>query len=841
MHSESDFKPIKLLLIEDNPLDERLLRERLHAAPEWRFEIETADRLDRGLERLRSERFDLVLLDLSLPDSAGSETIARLHAEVPRIPILALSAVEDERIIASAVQQGAEDLLIKGTFKTDLLVRAIHFAIDRSQARDELAVARDSALESARLRSEFLANMSHEIRTPLNGVIGMTRLLVDTPLSVDQQEMVEIARSSAQTLLRIVNDILDFSKISAGKTVLEEADFDLALAVEGVVEIFAEQAHDKGVALDCRIESDVASLLRGDAGRLGQILTNLVGNAIKFTAHGKVTVRVGTVSEAENECILRFQVRDTGIGIPLDGQRVIFNAFIQGEDSTTRRFGGTGLGLAISAQLVELMGGSIGVESVPGGGSTFWFTVPFRRQAVSSRTAILDQLQLERVRVLLVDGSAENSRLLRDHLTAWKMRCEEVASSAHALAALNDAMAGGDPFEIAIIDVQPGASDGLGLAVALKQNPRLASVRVLGIHPLGNRPESARIKAAGIDALLARPLRQSRLFNALIALMAAPSQVAPAPAHRVQRSVKSLIPAEIRQRIRLLLVEDDLVNQQVAMRMIERIGYRADAVDNGRSALDRLAHTAYDLILMDCQMPELDGYSATREIRRREGSGHRIPVIGLTAHALAGDRDICLRAGMDDYLSKPVMPEDLAEIIDKWACAPAASAAIGVQPPPGSAGTNPANGTNGANETNGRKEINQSRDADRLAAAVVDEAVLAELREYQKPGEADFLTELIGVFKDDLVVRLNQMRAGLNATDGLQVSRAAHALKGASGELGAHRMREICSRLEMSTADGSTATALLMVPELEAEAERVNAALARHCVDASGRAPTQEV
>lgn len=262
--------------------------------------------------------------------------------------------MEDERIIASAVQQGAEDLLIKGTFKTDLLVRAIHFAIDRSQARDELAVARDSALESARLRSEFLANMSHEIRTPLNGVIGMTRLLVDTPLSVDQQEMVEIARSSAQTLLRIVNDILDFSKISAGKTVLEEADFDLALAVEGVVEIFAEQAHDKGVALDCRIESDVASLLRGDAGRLGQILTNLVGNAIKFTAHGKVTVRVGTVSEAENECVLRFQVRDTGIGIPLDGQRVIFNAFIQGEDSTTRRFGGTGLGLAISAQLVDV-------------------------------------------------------------------------------------------------------------------------------------------------------------------------------------------------------------------------------------------------------------------------------------------------------------------------------------------------------------------------------------------------------------------------------------------------------------------------------------------------------
>ena len=780
-----------------------------------------------------------MLLDLSLPDADGSETIARVHAEVPRVPILALSAEEDQGIIAGAVKQGADDFLVKGTFKTDLLVRAIHFAIDRSQAREELAMARDSALESARMRAEFLANMSHEIRTPLNGVIGMTRLLVDTRLSVDQQEMIEIARSSAQTLLRIVNDILDFSKISAGKTVLEEADFDLALAVEGVVEIFAEQAHVKGVALDCLIESDVALRLRGDAGRLGQILTNLVGNAVKFTAQGKVTVRVGTVSEAENECTLRFQVRDTGIGIPLDGQRIIFNAFTQGEDSTTRRFGGTGLGLAISAQLVELMGGNIGVESAFGGGSTFWFTVPFRRQATTSAAVGLDQLQLERVRVLIVDSSAENSRLLRDHLTAWKMRCEEVASSAHALAALNDAMASGDPFEIVIIDLQSPASDGLGLAVALKQNPRLAPVRVLGLHPLGDRPASARIKAAGIRALLARPLRQSRLFNTLIALMASPSLVVPASAHRPQRSVKSLIPAEIRQRTRLLLVEDDLVNQQVAMRMIERIGYRADAVDNGRSALDRVAHTTYDLILMDCQMPELDGYSATREIRRREGSARHTPVIGLTAHALAGDRDICLRAGMDDYLSKPVMPEDLAEIIDKWACPSTASGIVQPEPPAAAAGTNCANGTNGTMTTN---LTNGSGDANRLLAdTVVDEAVLAELREYQKPGEADFLTELIGVFKDDLLVRLNQIRAGLTAADPLQVSRAAHALKGASGELGAHRMREICSRLELSTADGSIATALAMVRELEAEAERVNAALVRHCVDASGRAPAPGV
>jgi signal transduction histidine kinase/HPt (histidine-containing phosphotransfer) domain-containing protein len=691
MDYENDPKPIRLLLIEDNPVDVRLVRSRLADSHGVRFEIESVHRLDHGLERLRASRFDLVLLDLSLPDSAGSETIAHLHREAPQIPIVALTAFNNQDIIDVAVKDGAEDYLVKGTFRTDLLVRAILYAIDRKRLRGDLELARDSAVEAARLRTEFLANMSHEIRTPLNDVIGMTRMLVDTSLSSDQREMIEIARSSAETLLRIVDDILDFLKISAGKTTLDEADFDLGLVVEGALSLFNEPASAKGIELDCMIDGDAPTRLRGDAGRLRQILSNLVGNAVKFTAKGAVTVRVGFVSESKNETVLRFTVRDTGVGIPLDGQRIIFNAFMQAEDSTSRRFGGTGLGLAISSQLVELMGGSIGVESVLGGGSTFWFTASFRHPSPEPGAGIADQLSMV----------SESSR-------------------------------------------------------------------------------------------------------------------------RSVRLVESRVPAKIRGRTRILLVEDNLVNRQVAMRMIERIGYHADAVENGRTALEILARSTYDLILMDCQMPEMDGYSATREIRLREGALRHTPIIGLTAHALAGDREVCVRAGMDDYLPKPVMPEDLSEIIDRWVTAPDSSEAAAES----------AEDLSRAAVGKGPPHSQPPR-----MAPVVDGAVLAELRKYQKPGEADFVTELIGVFQDDLAIRLNQMRAGLKAADAHQISQAAHALKGASGELGATGMREICSRLEMSTADGSIVAAPSMLHELEVEIERVRTALATHCVDGPAYGP----
>ncbi len=822
MPSDSVSETIRVLQVEDNAGDARLLRERLLSAPGLRFEVETLDRLASAAERLRHPGIDVVLLDLSLPDSQGIETITRLHTHAPDIPIVALSGMDDQSIIQEAVKLGAEDYLVKGAFSTDILRRTIRYAIDRRRLREDLARARDVALESARVRSEFLANMSHEIRTPLNGVVGMTRLLIDTLVSADQREMLEIACMSADTLLKIVNDILDFSKISSGKVVLDDADFDLAGAVESVVRIFSEEARGKGVVLDSFIDNNVPARLRGDAGRLRQVLTNLVGNAVKFTAAGEATVQVERIGGDDDHSILRFQVRDTGIGIPFDGQRNLFQAFTQADSSTTRRFGGTGLGLAISAQLVELMGGSIGLESESGRGSTFWFTARFPHHPAGAREPGADDSRLVGAQVLIVDCNTASARVIGNHLSAWRMRSEIAGSMAQALAVLKQRHSAGDPFRIAIVDLQLPAQGGLDLARAIQNSPELAGVRVLGLYALGSRPEQSLAGVAGIRALLSKPIRQSQLFNMLNTLMTPQAEGASDSPRRsrVAHEISSTIPAEIRDRIRILLVEDNLVNRQVEMRMIDRIGYKADQANNGRLALEKLAEADFDLILMDCQMPEVDGYTATRKIRRREGSARHTAIIGVTAHALPGDREECLRAGMDDYIAKPVMPEDLAAMIDKWVEIIGRPRELPPEP----------------------RLLNSSIEAvgtgSRVSAAtVLDDAVLANLREYQNPGEPDFVTELIGIFSDDLTNQLAQITAGLRAGDAKRVCQAAHALKGASGELGARRMREICERLELSAAQGSISDAPAMARELEDEAVQVRAALAIHCVEPSMPTP----
>jgi signal transduction histidine kinase/HPt (histidine-containing phosphotransfer) domain-containing protein len=802
-----------LLVVEDNPGDARLVRETLSGVRGERFVLEYADRLSAAIERLATPGIDVVLLDLSLPDSNGVETITRLHESVPLVPIIALSGNDDERVIQSAVRNGADDFLVKGTFQTDSLLRSIGYALDRRLVREELAQARDSALESARLRAEFLANMSHEIRTPLNGIIGITRLLADTQLTTEQREMSEIASVSADTLLKIVNDILDFSKISAGKVVFEEADFDLGTTVESVIQMFAEQAQTKNVTINSFIEGDVPLLLLGDAGRLSQVLTNLVGNAIKFTPRGETTVRVGRVTETDDEAILRFHVRDTGIGIPLEGQRHVFQAFAQADGSTTRKYGGTGLGLAISAQLVELMGGTIGLQSEPGSGSTFWFTATFRKQPASHQELTI-QARLKGVHVLIADHNDASGHLIAEHLAAWGMRSELVNSATEAMAALRSAEASGDRFALALIDIQLSEMDGLAVARAIKSEPALAATRLLGIYSLGGRPAESQMKGSGMAALLAKPIKQSQLFNTLTAMMAAPSADATVPSlppsqrRRPVREIKSRIPEALRVRTRILLVEDNLVNQQVAMRMLERMGYKADAVENGREALESLAQRDYDVVLMDCQMPEMDGYSATSEFRRREGSSRRTTIIGITAHALPGDREDCLKAGMDDYLAKPVTPQDMVETIDRWVLT--------------------INHLDSNGNVNGNHSVDTGAHADDLTDAdkpTIDETVLAQLREFERPDESSFVAHLISMFLSDLTMRLTEIHAALAVADGQRVNRAAHALKGASGELGAARLRALSSRLELQTANQSVEGLDGLIGIVEEEANRVRVAL----------------
>jgi len=802
---------IHALLIEDNPGDARLVQEALANSRSARFHVELADRLASGLERLRNPGIDVVLLDLSLPDSQGVDTISRLHSQAPQVPIVALSGIEDARITQSAVRHGAEDYLVKGTFSSELLVRSIGYAIERKHDKEDVAGARDSALESARLRAEFLANMSHEIRTPLNGIIGITRLLADTQLTAEQREMVEIGSASADTLLKIVNDILDFSKISAGKVVFEEADFDLGTTVETVVQMFAELAQRKNVVLNSFLEGAVPVLLRGDAGRLSQVMTNLVGNAIKFTQRGETTLRVGLISETAEEVALRFTVNDTGVGIPLEGQRHVFQAFAQADGSTTRKFGGTGLGLAISAQLVELMGGSIGLQSEPGRGSTFWFTATFRKQP-AARQAVTVQTRLRGVRILVTDHSAASGHIVCEYLAEWEMRCELVNSATEAITALRKASAAGDRFMVALIDMQLPEMDGLAVARAIKADAAIAATRLLGTYSLGGRPDETRVRAGGIAALLAKPVKQSQLFNTLTAMMVAAPQggealLSPLRRRRLVREIKSKVPEAIRQKMRILLVEDNPVNQQVALRIIERTGYKADTAENGRLALARLAERNYDLVLMDCQMPEMDGYDATREIRRREGASRHSTIVGVTAHALRGDRDDCLKAGMDDYLAKPVTPEDMAEMLDKWVIR-----------------LNHLNG-DGPDHRAGKARADRADHLSTDANLPIDENVLRQLREFDRPGEPSFLTKLIRMFLSDLAVRLEEIRVAMACGDGERVNRAAHALKGASGELGAMRLRELCDELESKSSRQPLADAEAIVGALEEEAGRVRQAL----------------
>ena len=561
--------------------------------------------------------------------------------------------------------------MLADTGKTNGYVGTVEDITSRKQIEADLVKARDEALSGARAKAEFLANMSHEIRTPMNGVIGMTGLLLDTPLSDVQREFTETIRVSADALLTVINDILDFSKIEAGKLVFETLDFDLQETVEGTLDMLAERAQKKRIELIGWVQAEVPTRLRGDPGRLRQILTNLIGNALKFTEGGEVVVRVFKEAESGTHTTVRFTVTDTGIGITPEAQARLFQSFSQADGSTTRKYGGTGLGLAICKQLVALMNGKIGVQSETGRGSMFWFTVEFEKQAGAVQAKVVYNPNFLNVRVLVVDDNATNRQILRHQIFAWKMEKGSAASGQEALRVLRAAAAAGTPYDLALLDMQMPEMDGLTLAREIKADPTIAGTRLIILTSLGWFLTPEELARAGIVAYLVKPIKQSRMFdciaNALGTSMAGDSVSVP-PADSGMDA-----PDPLAQNVRILLAEDNSVNQKVALAQLRKLGYRADAVGNGVEVLTALERIPYDIVLMDCQMPEMDGYSATRAIRQLECQSRNkcswnapIYIIAMTANAMQGDREQCLAAGMNDYISKPVRTVQLHMALQRW-------------------------------------------------------------------------------------------------------------------------------------------------------------------------------
>ncbi|CAI9412632.1 response regulator [Nocardioides sp. T2.26MG-1] len=670
----------------------------------------------------------------------------------------------------------------------DQVATQLAVVAERERSAAQLAEARDEAMEASRLKSEFLATMSHEIRTPMNGVIGLTDLLLLTELDDHQRRLAENLQGAGLTLLGIINDILDLSKIEAGKLELETADFDVRAVFDQVASVLSGPAHGKGLELVVACHPDVPTQLRGDAVRFGQILTNLGSNAVKFTDRGEVVIQARIVADSGSQVVVRVDVADTGVGIEPEARERLFDAFTQADPSTTRRHGGTGLGLAISRQLATALGGEIWVESVPGRGSTFSFTARFGHGSGTPARTRDSARQLAGHRALIVDDNETNRFILDQQLSAWRMRPVAVESAAEAVATLREAARSGEPYDVALLDLMMPGTDGLMLARQIGSDPTLGAPTML-LLTSDQTVTRQEVEDAGIQASLSKPVRHGELRGALLALIGGvPEQRAPSS------------PSTPGLGVRILVVEDNEVNQMVAAGLLKNLGCTVDVAGDGVEAVDLLTRPhEYAAVLMDCRMPRLDGFDATRQVRRHEPVGRRVPIIAMTASAMEGERERCLSAGMDDYLTKPVDTTELERVIREWALPEAGPAA-------------------GAAEEDGAPVGPED--------GVLDPDRIAMLDGLRKDGISFFertAASFMGRVGDQLVA----IRDAVARDDAMGLLTSAHQLKGSALNLGLPRVATAAQRLETLGIEGRTTGAGPLLAELTADVEVAVAALQR--------------